>query len=238
MVSVIRYRHYRHDEAGRFFGNRLFYSRSSHFRGNCPGLPDTIQVAVESVADSPCIRHITVTISLNQTGRTGELTQTMGFRKATGGLYQKTVQLKVIEGCRTIDILAKLHPALDKIVGELPIMLYATAHAKQVREYTDFMQSDIPKLRQWELADFENLAQRAVKHDITRFGLIDNHGISDFCVMRLPKGNWVTWIEGDELIPVLPDELQAYRFMKDRLMPYEGFRREAYEEFAATRLGT
>lgn len=222
MEYIIRYRHYRHEEAVRLWGNWIFYSRSSRFRGNCPGQPDTVRVVLENTKDLATPKILSVVIELNQTGRTIDLTNGQGYRKTADGLYKKmAAQVRIRENCRTIDVLGRLLAAMDKVVNELPILLYATTHAKQVYDYIHFMQSAIPKIHKWELADFFNLVP--CKHDIAYFGLVNDYGVDSFYTARLPNGNWAAWIDGDELIPTFQEELQAYHFMKKRLMLYDGF---------------
>lgn len=204
MEAVIRYRHYRWDELHGFLDNKAFYSRSSRFRGNCPGRPDVLRTEYEIKPGVP--------------GKTGSIRVMLDLNEARiisrgsqRGQPPAGYEMRIKDNMQTVYVLAKVLEFMDKIVTDLPLLLYATAHARQVRDYTAFMLSDTPRLLYDELAEL--VRDRRAREAHVSAG--------PYHIVQLPEGEWASWIEGDELIPVFSDEWQVLRFITQRVMPYE-----------------
>jgi hypothetical protein len=138
--------------------------------------------------------------------------------------------IRALEGQRTIDVLTKVQLSIGKILANLPLSLYDTAHAKQVRNYMEFMSSAAYSISYDDiLSDFAACGQEFIsKVAVNSFGLAEAACLN---ICQLLDGRWPIWIEGDELIPAFQDEKEAYRFMKGRLSLYEGFSCDAYDDY-------
>ncbi len=231
--TVLRYRHYGCGELQRFFGDTVFYSRSSHFRANCPGRPDVIRTAYQNeYCGSERGGLIRITLELDKCRNSTATAKHQGLRLHINKPQPAAYKLRVREGRPTADIILEARKIMDSILANLPIVMYATALARQVRNYADFMSSSHEKKHYRDIAAL--IEQRRIKSlssiPLTHYGLVENGGTDMLHVVQLLEGDWVAWIDGDDLIPAFPDELQAYRFMKDRLSLYEGFKRTAYNE--------
>ncbi|MDR7867768.1 MAG: hypothetical protein RIN56_13220 [Sporomusaceae bacterium] len=231
METVLRYRQYGCDELRRFFGDTAFYSRSSHFRANCPGRPDALRTSYETESGNDVKGgRIRVILQLEHCGRITSRNQGMIMRGAK--FPPSAYNYRVREGQPTSILVNEVQKALHGILDGLPIVMYATAHARQVFNYGEFMSSAVNKKRHSDITALIQSGRIKVLSTIplTHYGLIEKNGLDQFHVMQLIEGFWVAWIDGDDLIPVFLDELIAYRFMKDRLMLYEGFKRKTYDE--------
>lgn len=238
MDTVLRYRQYGCDELQRFFGNTVFYSRSAHFRANCPGRPDVLRTSyeTESGSNGKCGR-IRVILELENCGNATTTSRNQGMKMRSAKSHPSTYQYRIREGQPAAVVVTEVQKILDNILDGLPIVMYATAQARQVLNYGEFMSSSVDKKRYSDIATLVKSGRIKALSTIplTHYGLIENSGLDKLHVMQLIEGPWVAWIDGDDLIPVFPDELQTYRFMRDRLSLYEGFKRKTYEELFGER---
>lgn len=233
--TVLRYRQYRCGELQRFFGNAVYYSRSAHFRANCPGRPDALKTAYENESCSSAKGGlIRVILELDKCRASRATARNQGHRLQINNPPPSGYKLRVREGQPTVDIIHEVQAIMDGILAGLPIAMYATALARQVRNYTAFMSSPGVKKHYTDIAEL--IEKRRIKSlstiPLTHYGLIENGGSDNLHVVQLLEGDWVAWLDGDDLIPAFPDELLTYRFMKDRLSMYEGFKRTAYDELS------
>lgn len=233
--TVLRYRQYRCGELQRFFGNAVYFSRSSHFRARCPGRPDVIKTAYENEACGTAKGGlIRVILELDKCRASRATTRNQGQRLQINNPPPSGYKLRVREGQPTVKIIHEVQAIIDGILAGLPIAMYATALARQVRNYTEYMLSPGVKKQYTDIAEL--IEKRHIKSlstiPLTHYGLIGNGSNDNLHVAQLSEGEWVAWIDGDELIPAFPDELLTYRFMKDRLSLYDGFKPSVYDELS------
>lgn len=237
--TVLRYRHYGCGELQRFFGDTVFYSRSSRFRANCPGRPDVLRTSYESESDSHAKGGlISVVLEIDKCGDFTAASRNQRLKLWRRNLHPSGYQLRVGEGQPAAGVVAEVQAIMDGILSGLPLEMYATAHARQVRNYLEFMSSPAVKMRYSDIASLADnkLLKSLSTVPLIHYGLVEKGGMDKFHVMQLLEGDWVAWIDGDDLMPVFPNEMRTYRFMKERLSLYEGFRRSAYDElFGANR---
>ncbi len=237
--TVLRYRHYGCGELQRFFGDTVFYSRSSRFRANCPGRPDVLRTFYETEADSHAKGGlIRIILEIDKCGDFTAASRNQRLKLWRRNLHPSGYRLRIGEGQPTADVVAEVQAIMAGILSGLPLEMYATAHARQVRNYLEFMSAAAVKMRYSDMARLvENKAYQSLSAvPLTHYGLVEKGGMDKFNVMQLLEDGWVAWVDGDDLMPVLPDEMRTYRFMKERLSLYDGFRRSAYDElFGANR---
>lgn len=239
MDTVLRYRQYGCDELQRLFDDTVFYSRSSRFRANCPGRPDVLRTSYETDSGSHGKGgRIRVILQLENCGNSTMTYWNQGMIMRSVKSHSSAYQYRVRERQTTSIVVTEVQKILDNILDGLPIVMYATAHARQVFNYGEFMSSSVDKKRYSDIAKLVQSGRIKVLSTIslTHYGLIENSGLDKSHVMQLIDGLWVAWVDGDDLVPVFPDELQTYRFMKNRLVLYEGFNRKTYEELLGERV--
>ncbi len=194
MDTVLQYRQYGCDELQRFFGDSVFYSRSSHFRANCPGRPDVLRTSYENESGSHGKGgRIRAILELKNCGNSRITSRNQGMKIRSAKPHTSAYNYRVREGQPTSIVVTEVQKALHSILDGLPIVMYATAHARQVFNYGEFMLSAVDKKRYSDIAALIQSGRIKVLSTIplTHYGLIEKNGLDKFHVMQLIEGFWV-----------------------------------------------
>ncbi len=229
-MEIIKYKRYRIEELRNvFFQSSVFFSRSSNFRAGCPGKADLVKAFLEEEeAEGQTQYSVIVRAELQKhMDYVGECLAGLGYALVDGqSVWTKSVRVLFKPGADALGVLKDTLKALDDVSNELPMCLYETCETKRLRNYISFMSAWKSRMRFSAIVDYRGAKRDKLPSGIKKaaqssylrrgFGAMADY----YCLAELPDKHWCAWFEGDEAIPVFPNEKLAVHFLEDRHIVY------------------
>lgn len=229
-IEVLKYRQYRIDELREaFFQRSVFFSRSSNLRAGCPGKADIVQAFLteEDVRGRTKYSVVVEAHLQSQVDYISESLAELGYTWIEGQFFwSKSVRVEGKPGSDSLSLLIDSLKALDDLVSELPMCIYETRQTKRLRNYVLFMTAWKNKMRFSAIVDYRSPKRDQLPKGVRKAAqspyirrrfdtMADSYRIAE-----LPDKHWCAWVDGDEAIPVFPNEILAVRFLENRHVVY------------------
>lgn len=224
-MNVIKYKQYRFDELGKtFFDSPVFFSRSSNFRAGCPGRPDMVKALLENERSAgSTVYSVVIKAELqNHVDYVSESLTELGYTLCYDRfpVWMKTFRVSCKQNSGSLMLLKNTLAVMDGLVKELPMCLYATTQTRRLRAYVDFLTT------REMIIPFSAICHGNKKTATPKWGrsaaqsryVRQGFGRMEdaYRIAELPNREWCAWIDGDEYIPLFPDERLAVRFLENR----------------------
>lgn len=111
-------------------------------------------------------------------------------------------------------LISEVISTMDMAVNYSPLLLYETQTRKSIVDYLYFFSSCIPKIHRDDFLCLENYCDKS--RDQIKSASKEKQADNCF-VAEYHNGNWVSWLLGDDIIPVFSSKKEATSFLKMRM---------------------